>query len=166
MEKFYPPYYNQTRPQPKGLPSQLSYGGPFFNISLSSEDLCGDPQNIKSATVVVIRPGFSTHAIVRENTYFCTSSLTRRKEYGPTICAVGVNVYVYGQHRGRYTHIARAAASTESRGHCTWSCTPICSHQRCALHRRPCHDWKWRNRRSTNATSSDVADVWLGLIYC
>ncbi|KAF8629225.1 hypothetical protein AX17_005808 [Amanita inopinata Kibby_2008] len=62
-ERFYPPYYNQRRPQPVGIPSQLSYGGPSFNISLSSDDLSGDVNIVKSASVVVIRPGFSTHAI-------------------------------------------------------------------------------------------------------
>ena len=67
-ERFYPPYYNQRRPQPVGIPSQLSYGGASFNISLSSDDLFGDVKNIESTTVVIIRPGFSTHCMVRGDT--------------------------------------------------------------------------------------------------
>ncbi|KAF8627795.1 hypothetical protein AX15_004221 [Amanita polypyramis BW_CC] len=62
-ERFYPPYYSQRRPQPVGIPSRLSYGGPSFDITLNSDDLFGDVQNLKTATVVIIRPGFSTHAI-------------------------------------------------------------------------------------------------------
>jgi hypothetical protein len=63
-ERFYPSYYNERRPQPGGIPSQLTYGGPGFNITLNSDDLFGNVQNINSAMVVVIRPGFSTHAMV------------------------------------------------------------------------------------------------------
>lgn len=63
-ERFYPSYYNQRRPQPAGIPSQLTYGGASFNMSLTSDDLFGNVQNLNSATVVVIRPGFSTHAMV------------------------------------------------------------------------------------------------------
>jgi hypothetical protein len=63
-ELFYPEYYNQRRPQPQGLLSQLSYGGPNFIVSLSSADLYGDVENVKNAKVVIIRPGFATHAMV------------------------------------------------------------------------------------------------------
>lgn len=63
VERFYPDYYNERRPEPQGLPSQLSYGGAYFNVSLSSDDLFGNVQNAASATVVLIRTGFSTHAI-------------------------------------------------------------------------------------------------------
>jgi len=60
VEKFYPSYFNSPRPQPKGLPEKLSYGGAPFDVTLSAQDLGG---NIQSANVVVIRPGFSTHAL-------------------------------------------------------------------------------------------------------
>ena len=63
-EVFYPEYYNQRRPQPQGLPAQLSYGGPNFIVSLSSDDLFGDVDNVKTANVVIIRTGFATHAMV------------------------------------------------------------------------------------------------------
>lgn len=62
-ERFYPSYYGQRRPQPIGIPSQLTYGGPLFNITLDSDDLFENVQNLNSATVVVIRTGFSTHAM-------------------------------------------------------------------------------------------------------
>ncbi|KAG5335700.1 hypothetical protein C0989_000621 [Termitomyces sp. Mn162] len=75
-ERFYPSYYNSRRPQPIGILSQLSYGGPSFTISLNSDDLFGNVDNVKNTTVIVIRPGFSTHAmnmgqrfVQLENTY-------------------------------------------------------------------------------------------------
>ncbi|KAG6855699.1 hypothetical protein H0H87_011890 [Tephrocybe sp. NHM501043] len=75
-ERFYPSYYNERRPQPAGILAQLSYGGSSFTVSLDSEDLFGDVNNVKDATVVVIRPGFSTHSmnmgqrfLQLENTY-------------------------------------------------------------------------------------------------
>ncbi|KDR75046.1 hypothetical protein GALMADRAFT_248901 [Galerina marginata CBS 339.88] len=62
-ELFYPSYFNQRRPQPAGILAQFSYGGPSFDISLGADDLFGAVQNVKSAKVVIIRPGFSTHAM-------------------------------------------------------------------------------------------------------
>lgn len=62
-EQFYPSYYNERRPQPQGLLSQYSYGGPSFIVSLSSADLFGDVENVKTAKVVIIRTGFATHCI-------------------------------------------------------------------------------------------------------
>lgn len=63
-ERFFPSYYNQRRPQPKGLPSRLVYGGPSFDVVLDADDLSGVVDNVANATVVVIRPGFSTHSMV------------------------------------------------------------------------------------------------------
>ncbi|KAJ7495844.1 copper radical oxidase, partial [Mycena galericulata] len=63
VEKFYPSYYNTRRPQPAGLLSQLSYGGPPFDVTLSSDDLFGDAHNAENATVAIIRTGFSTHGM-------------------------------------------------------------------------------------------------------
>ncbi|TDL26007.1 glyoxal oxidase [Rickenella mellea] len=63
VERFYPPYYNERRPQPQGLLAQYSYGGPYFNVTLSKDDLFGNGANAQNATVVIIRPGFSTHAM-------------------------------------------------------------------------------------------------------
>jgi hypothetical protein len=71
VETFYPSYYNQRRPQPQGLPSTLSYGGNYFNVSLSKDDMFGDIQHVKSASVVVIRTGFSTHTLVSGGTTIC-----------------------------------------------------------------------------------------------
>jgi len=62
-ERFYPHYYNERRPQPQGILSQISYGGPSFDIVLSSDDLFGNVDNIKSTKVVILRPGFSTHSM-------------------------------------------------------------------------------------------------------
>ena len=63
VEIFYPSYFNARRPQPSGIPSQIGYGGPFFNISLSATDLSNDVQKIQNTSATCIRPGFSTHAM-------------------------------------------------------------------------------------------------------
>lgn len=63
-ERFYPAYYSNKRPEPAGLLSQLSYGGAYFNVTLTLDDLSGDVNNLNKTKVVVIRTGFSTHAIV------------------------------------------------------------------------------------------------------
>ena len=65
LEKFYPAYFKQRRPSPTGIPNSLRYGGPFFNLSLSSSDLFEDAGNVKHSKVVVMRTGFSTHTMVR-----------------------------------------------------------------------------------------------------
>ena len=65
VERFYPSYYNQRRPEPQGLPDTLTYGGAYFNVTLSKDDLFGSTSNAASAKVVIIRCGFSTHAMVR-----------------------------------------------------------------------------------------------------
>ncbi|KDQ20479.1 hypothetical protein BOTBODRAFT_26498 [Botryobasidium botryosum FD-172 SS1] len=62
-ERFYPSYYNKRRPQPQGLLSQLSYGGSYFNVTLTKDDLAGDIGNIQKTKVVISRTGFSTHAM-------------------------------------------------------------------------------------------------------
>ncbi|KAI0697279.1 DUF1929-domain-containing protein [Cytidiella melzeri] len=81
VERLYPSYYNSRRPEPQGIPSTLSYGGKPFNITLTAEDLAGDVQNIKLASVVIIRTGYSTHTLnmgqrmlVLESTYTGLSS--------------------------------------------------------------------------------------------
>lgn len=63
VERFYPLYYSKRRPEPSGLLSELGYGGNYFNVSLSAEDLGGNVSTIAKAKVVIIRPGFSTHAL-------------------------------------------------------------------------------------------------------
>ncbi|TEB14488.1 copper radical oxidase [Coprinellus micaceus] len=62
-ELFYPSYFGKSRPQPKALPTQLSYGGPSFDVHLSSDDLAGNVDNVNHVSAVVIRTGFSTHAM-------------------------------------------------------------------------------------------------------
>jgi hypothetical protein len=63
VEKYYPSYYNQRRPQPRGLLTQLSYGGGYFNVTLTADDLFGNVNNAGSASVVIMRLGFSTHTM-------------------------------------------------------------------------------------------------------
>ncbi|TFY64242.1 hypothetical protein EVG20_g6011 [Dentipellis fragilis] len=64
VEKFYPSYFSSRRPQPSGLPTQLGYGGAYFNVTLSADDLFHNTDNAKAAKIVVMRFGFSTHAMV------------------------------------------------------------------------------------------------------
>ena len=64
VERFYPSYYNERRPQPQGLLTQYSYGGPYFNVTLTKDDLSGNSANVNNTQVIIIRTGFSTHAMV------------------------------------------------------------------------------------------------------
>ncbi|KAG8969253.1 hypothetical protein FRC03_003778 [Tulasnella sp. 419] len=64
VERFYPAYYDERRPEPQGLPKQIGYGGNYFDIKLSSTDLGSDPTNsVINTKVVLMRTGFSTHAV-------------------------------------------------------------------------------------------------------
>jgi hypothetical protein len=66
VERFFPDYYSKPRPEPVGLPANLTYGGQYFDITLPSSSLGSDAQSSLDATkVVVMRFGFSTHGIVR-----------------------------------------------------------------------------------------------------
>ncbi|KIJ49410.1 copper radical oxidase [Sphaerobolus stellatus SS14] len=69
VEHFYPWYYNERRPEPVGLPTTLSYGGSYFNVTLTAQDLGGNEQSLKNTTVIVIRQGFSTHALAMGQRY-------------------------------------------------------------------------------------------------
>ncbi|KAG8934881.1 hypothetical protein FRC02_009003 [Tulasnella sp. 418] len=64
VEKFYPWYYAKRRPEPTGVPTTLGYGGDSFDILLSKTDLNEDGATaLEQTKVVVIRTGFSTHAV-------------------------------------------------------------------------------------------------------
>lgn len=64
-EIFYPPYFSATvRPQPTGMPSTLSYGGSYFNITVPSSSYTGSANAAASNTTVILtRGGFTTHAM-------------------------------------------------------------------------------------------------------
>ena len=63
-EIFYPSYFSAKRPAPVGMPTTLTYGGPFFNITIPASSYSG-PANTAaaSATCVIHRGGFTTHAM-------------------------------------------------------------------------------------------------------
>lgn len=63
VETFYPEYYDKPRPKPSGLPSNLSYGGPSFDVKLSAGDLNNNASLVDTAKIVVMRTGYSTHAM-------------------------------------------------------------------------------------------------------
>jgi len=64
-EYFYPPYFSaSTRPQPSGIPTTLTYGGDYFNITVPSSSYSGDANDAATNTTVsIIRPGWTTHGI-------------------------------------------------------------------------------------------------------
>ncbi|CBQ71154.1 probable Glo1-Glyoxaloxidase 1 [Sporisorium reilianum SRZ2] len=64
IEKWYPPYWDQPRPYPQGVPTSVLYGGSPFNITVNGTFM-GDSANAKAANTkfAIIRPGFSTHAM-------------------------------------------------------------------------------------------------------
>jgi hypothetical protein len=55
VERWYPDYYDETRPSGDGLPLSIGYGGAGFTLTMNS---ASDAQNTK---VVIMRTGFSTH---------------------------------------------------------------------------------------------------------
>lgn len=62
VERFYPDYYTSPRPQPTGVPTNMTYGGNYFNVQLPASSV-GAASNLANTKVVVVRPGFSTHAM-------------------------------------------------------------------------------------------------------
>ena len=64
-EIFYPPYFSaSTRPAPSGMPQNLTYGGPSFDITIPASSYSGSANAAaESATCVIQRGGFTTHAM-------------------------------------------------------------------------------------------------------
>ena len=64
-EYFYPSYFGASkRPAPQNVPSTLSYGGNYFDITLPPSCYNGDANDAAGNTTVwLIRPGFSTHSM-------------------------------------------------------------------------------------------------------
>ncbi|KAJ3999084.1 glyoxal oxidase [Lentinula boryana] len=64
-EIFYPDYFSgNTRPVPSGIPSNLSYGGNPFDITVPASSYSGSSNDAAdNTTVVVIRPGWTTHGM-------------------------------------------------------------------------------------------------------
>ncbi|KAL4401866.1 (methyl)glyoxal oxidase [Malassezia pachydermatis] len=66
VEQWYPDYYFKTRPVPDQMPDTISYGGSSFNVTIGAKYM--NPNNnandmANKTKFMVIRPGFSTHAI-------------------------------------------------------------------------------------------------------
>ncbi|KAG6810339.1 hypothetical protein H0H92_012345 [Tricholoma furcatifolium] len=64
-EIFYPSYFSaSTRPAPTGMPQTISYGGSYFNITIPSTSYTGSANAAAgNTTVVLLRGGFTTHAM-------------------------------------------------------------------------------------------------------
>ncbi|PPR02765.1 hypothetical protein CVT24_002239 [Panaeolus cyanescens] len=75
---FYPSYFSaEVRPEPQNVPTKLSYGGQYFDITIPASSYKGSANDAaESVKVTLIRTGFSTHAMQMgqrylqlENTY-------------------------------------------------------------------------------------------------
>lgn len=64
-EIFYPPYFSAaTRPVPTGVPSTLTYGGNYFDITVPPSSYSGSANAAADGTkIMVIRPGWTTHGM-------------------------------------------------------------------------------------------------------
>ncbi|KAI0027666.1 glyoxal oxidase N-terminus-domain-containing protein [Vararia minispora EC-137] len=64
-EYFYPPYFNATtRPVPSGIPSTISYGGSYFDITVPASSYSGSANDAADNTKIWLsRPGWTTHAM-------------------------------------------------------------------------------------------------------
>ena len=63
-EILYPPYYKSTRPAPTGIPSTLTYGGQYFDVTVPSSSYSGSANTAASNTkIMLIRPGWTTHGM-------------------------------------------------------------------------------------------------------
>ncbi|CAL1710769.1 unnamed protein product [Somion occarium] len=64
-EIFYPSYFSaKTRPTPQGVPKTISYGGDKFDITVPAASYSGAANDAAdSAAVMLMRPGFTTHAM-------------------------------------------------------------------------------------------------------
>jgi len=63
-EIFYPSYYTSNRPNPTGLPQTLTYGGNHFDVTVPSTSYSGSANTAAAnTTILVIRPGWTTHAM-------------------------------------------------------------------------------------------------------
>ncbi|PPR04163.1 hypothetical protein CVT24_010760 [Panaeolus cyanescens] len=64
-EVYFPYYFSApVRPSPQNVPKTLSYGGDYFNITIPGSSYTGAANDAAdSATVVLVRGGFSTHGM-------------------------------------------------------------------------------------------------------
>lgn len=64
-EYFYPPYFSaKTRPVPQNVPTTLSYGGNYFDVTISPSSYTGNSNDAATNTTIwLIRQGFTTHAM-------------------------------------------------------------------------------------------------------
>jgi len=64
-EIFYPPYFQAaTRPAPIGMPKTITYGGNPFDITIPANSYSGSANDAAdNAAVVLVRGGFTTHAM-------------------------------------------------------------------------------------------------------
>ncbi|KAG5642379.1 hypothetical protein DXG03_002937 [Asterophora parasitica] len=89
-EIFYPPYFAaKTRPTPKGLPETISYGGDSFNITIPSTSYSGSANDAAAnTTVVLIRGGFTTHAMNMGQRYLQLNNTYEVKKDGSILLHV------------------------------------------------------------------------------
>ncbi|CAO1628309.1 unnamed protein product [Sympodiomycopsis kandeliae] len=64
LERWYPDYFFEDRPMPANLPGYILYGGDTWSFKMDAKFM-GSSANYKAQNtkIMVIRPGFSTHAM-------------------------------------------------------------------------------------------------------
>jgi hypothetical protein len=64
-EIFYPPYFHaKVRPEPSGVPSKLTYGGPSFDVTIPASSYSGSSNDAAdNTTIVLVRTGWTTHGM-------------------------------------------------------------------------------------------------------
>lgn len=63
VEIFYPDYADHDKPNPSGMPSNITYGGDYFDVTFTLTDLFNNTLNINKTKAVIERTGFSTHTM-------------------------------------------------------------------------------------------------------
>ena len=87
---FFPPYFSASvRPSPQNVPSTLSYGGPYFNITIPPSSYSGNVnESADATTVVIIRGGFTTHAMNMGQRYMQLNNTFTLKKDGSMVLHV------------------------------------------------------------------------------
>jgi hypothetical protein len=89
-EIFYPPYFSATtRPQPKGIPSKLTYGGDSFDVTIPASSYSGSANDAADNTIVAVqRGGFTTHAMNMGQRFLQLNNTYTVKEDGSIVLHV------------------------------------------------------------------------------
>jgi hypothetical protein len=90
-EIFYPPYFSSSvRPTPQGLPKTISYGGNSFDVTIPASSYSGAANDAaQNTTVVLLRGGFTTHAMNMGQRYVQLNNTFTVNQDGSYVLHVG-----------------------------------------------------------------------------